>query len=315
MRSTSRRFAPVAAAFALLLTACAEPQSTPLQPSGPTPASSTVRTYQPAPIDVSTDIHNLEQRFDARVGVSALDTETGETISYRGGERFGFASTLKAFAAAEFLRQSTTEDRDELVRWTRSDIDRAGYSPVTTEHLDTGLTAAELAEAAVRESDNTALNLVLDRIGGPEGLDDALERLGDSTTQVVNYEPRLNTITSDSIDDTTTAADAFTESMTALQQTSYSTASNRSILLDWMSGNATGDPLVRAGAPAGWAVADKSGGAGPIRNDIAVVTPPERSPVVITILTEKTNPTAQFDNELVSETAAVVLHAIEDGAA
>lgn len=314
MHSTVRRLTPVAAAFALILTACAEPQSASLQPSSTTPASSAVRTYQPAPVDVSTDIRNLEQQFDARVGVSAFDTETGATISYRGGERFGFASTLKAFAAAEFLRQSTTEDRDELVRWTRSDIDRAGYSPVTTEHLDTGLTAAELAEAAVRESDNTALNLVLDRIGGPEGLDDALERLGDATTEVVNYEPRLNTITPGSIDDTTTA-DAFTESMTALQQSSYSTASNRSILLDWMSGNATGDPLVRAGAPAGWVVADKSGGAGPIRNDIAVVTPPDRSAVVITILTEKNNPTAQFDNELVSGTAAVVLRAIENGAA
>ncbi|WP_269455205.1 class A beta-lactamase [Rhodococcus sp. EPR-157] len=296
-----------------MLTACAEPQSAPPQPSGPTPASSAARTHQPASADVSTVIRNLEQRFDARVGVSAFDTETGATMSYRGSERFGFASTLKAFAAAEFLRQTSTEDRDELVRWTRSDIDRAGYSPVTTENLDTGLTAAELAEAAVRESDNTALNLVLDRIGGPEGLDDALELLGDATTEVVNYEPELNTITSGSIDDTTTA-DAFTESMTALQQTSYSTSSNRSILLDWMSGNKTGDPLVRAGAPAGWVVADKSGGAGPIRNDIAVVTPPERSAVVITILTEKNDPAAQFDNELVSETAAVVLHAIEVGA-
>ncbi len=76
-----------------------------------------------------------------------------------------------------------------------------------------------------------ALDLALDRIGGPEGLDEALELLSDATTEVVNYEPELNTISSGSIDDTTTA-DAFIENMTALQQTSYSTSSNGSILLD-----------------------------------------------------------------------------------
>ncbi|NKS78197.1 hypothetical protein GS539_20950 [Rhodococcus hoagii] len=51
-----------------------------------------------------------------------------------------------------------------------------------------------------------------------------------------------------------------------------------------MSGNATGAPLVRAGAPDGCSVADKSGGAGPIRNDIAIVTPPGRAPAFLALL-------------------------------
>src|SRR5690625_6617540 len=46
---------------------------------------------------------------------------------------------------------------------------------------------------------------------------------------------------------------------------------DKELLIDWMSANATGDTLIRAGAPTDWVVADKSGGAGPLRNDIAVV--------------------------------------------
>ena len=211
---------------------------------------------------------------------------------------------------AEFLRRTSADERDEIVRWTEFDIDRAGYSPATTEALDTGLTAAELAEAAVRDSDNTATNLILDRIGGPSGLDAALEELGDDITEVVDIEPDLNTVAPGSTANTTTA-DAFTASLAAIRRDDFSTESDRAILIDWMSGNATGDLLVRAGAPDGWVVADKSGGAGPIRNDIAIVTPPGRSPILVTVLTEKNDPSAPFDNAVVSDTAAAVLGALE----
>jgi len=306
MRSLIRPFAAVAVAVALTLTACAEPRAE--RPS--VTAQSAAHEERTASEGIATDIRSIEEQFDARIGVSLLDTETGETISYRGSERFGFASTLKVFAAAEFLRRTSAAERDELVRWTETDVERAGYSPVTTDALGTGLTAAELAEAAVRDSDNTAMNLVLDRIGGPSGLDAALEELGDDITEVVDVEPDLNTVAPGSTANTTTA-DAFTGNLAALRRADSSTESDRAILLDWMSGNATGDPLVRAGAPDGWAVSDKSGGAGPIRNDLAIVTPPGRSPILITVLTENNDPTAPFDNAVVSETAAVVLGAFE----
>ena len=85
---------------------------------------------------------------------------------------------------------------------------------------------------------------------------------------MVDIEPDLNTVAPGSTANTTTAG-AFTASLAAIRRDDFSTESDRAILLDWMSGNATGDLLLRAVAPDGWVVADKSGGAGPIRNDIA----------------------------------------------
>lgn len=289
------------AVVVLALTACA--------PSGGVPVSPAPTSSRAERDDVSTGLQAVEERYDVTVGVSLLDTGTGETISYRGAERFGFASTVKVFLAAEFLRRTPEDARDDLVRWTAADIERAGYSPVTTARLDTGLTAAELAEAAVRESDNTATNLVFDRIGGPAELDAALSRLGDDVTDIVDVEPGLNTVGPDSTGNTTTA-DAFTASLAALRGGGSSTDADAPTLAEWMSGNATGDALVRAGAPSGWTVADKSGGAGAVRNDIAVVTPPGRPPLVLTVLTRKNDASAPYEDVAVSESAAVVLNTV-----
>jgi beta-lactamase class A len=279
--------------------------------SAPAPSETANGTETPAAstVDASAELAALEAEFDARVGVSVLDTGSGTTLTHRQEERFGYASTIKVFAAAVFLDDVPADQRDEVVTWTAADVTSAGYTPLTSQYVDEGMTLAALAEATVRTSDNLALNLVLDRIGGPAGLDRALEQLGDTTTEVVSTEPALNTIEPGSTDDTTTPA-AFTTGLAQLATGHVLSGADRATLLDWMSGNATGDTLIRAGAPVGWTVADKSGGAGGIRNDVAVVTPPGRDPLVVTVLTERNDPEADYDDALVARVASVVLAAM-----
>ncbi|WP_129658701.1 class A beta-lactamase [Rothia halotolerans] len=277
-------------------------------------AGSTAGAASPAGADSSSGLESLEAEFDARIGVSALDTGSGDVVEHRADERFGYASSLKVLAAAELLQQVPADQREERVTWTQEDVDAAGHSPVTSEHLDEGLTYPELAEAAVRQSDNTAMNLMLARIGGPAGLDAALEELGDTTTEVVNEEPALNAVEPGGTDDTTSPS-AFTADLDALfdpeRTPQVLDPADRETLIDWMSGNPTGDTLIRAGAPEDWAVAEKSGGAGGIRNDVAIVTPPDRAPIVITVLTQRNDPEAEYDDALVARAAEAVLGEFE----
>lgn len=274
-------------------------------PDRPTAPAAVGRADQAA---FGAAVARLEQQDDATVGVVAIDTGTGATISSGADRRFGHASTIKAFAAAEFLRTVRGAQRDELARWTAADVAAAGHSPVTELHVTDGLTWAQLAEAAVRESDNTAFNLVLDRIGGPSALQAGLARLGDTTTEVVHDEPELNTIEPGGTADTTTAR-AFAADLRALlgDRSLGLDDADRATLLDWMGGNATGDTLVRAGAPAGWTVADKSGGAGGVRNDVAWVTRPDGDPIVLVVLTKRNAPGAAYDDTLVARVAAEAL--------
>ncbi|GAB3254609.1 class A beta-lactamase [Alteromonas gracilis] len=295
----SRRQLAAVLTTALLLAGCAGEQAPPRAESTP--------TASPTTADVSADLRRLEQEYAVRLGVAALDTESGVQIAHREGERFGFASTIKAFVAAAFLAEVPAGERDRVVRWTPPEVEAAGYSPVT-EQTDR-LPLAELAEAAVRESDNTATNLVLREIGGPGGLTRVLRELGDRTTRSVNDEPALNEIEPGSADDTSTPA-ALATSLRAVLEDDLLSPADRETWLDWMSGNATGDTLVRAGAPAGWKVADKSGGAGGLRHDLAIVTPPGRAPIVLAVMSQTRDPEAEYDDAVVAAAAKVVLDAL-----
>ncbi|MCI2956356.1 class A beta-lactamase [Agromyces atrinae] len=307
--SVRRRFAALSVIGVLVLGGCsATPDAVPPSSSAapvvsPSPPSPTVLPNVGA---IDAALEQLEVDYSAAVGIAAIDTRDDVRFSFNADERFGFASTIKLFVAAQFLRAVPADQRGERVFWTADDIQAAGYSPVTEQHIDDGLTYAELAEAAVRQSDNTATNLVLARIGGPAALDAALAELGDETTSVVNVEPDLNRIEPGSTDDTTTAA-AFTAGLEEVVVGDALNDDDRAMLLDWMSGNATGDALIRAGAPEGWVVADKSGGAAGMRNDIAIVIPPGRQPIVISVLTARLDPEQAYDDALVAEVARVVL--------
>lgn len=308
--TTSRRgpgLLALAVTAALGLTACA-PGSPAAQPS-----TSPSVTATDAPLEssgrVAAELAVLEEEYEATIGVVARDTATGASIAFGQERRFGYASTMKAPLAGVFIDRVEGDARDEVVRWSAAEVEEAGYAPVTAERIEEGLTLAELAEAAVRQSDNLAYNLVLERIGGPSALDTALAELGDQTTEVVSDEPELNTIEPGSIDDTTTAA-ALAGSLEALLLGPTLDADDRALLLDWMSGNASGDTLIRAGAPEGWVVADKSGGAGAIRNDVALVTRPDGAPIVIAVLTERDDPEAERDDTLVARAAELALDAL-----
>ena len=68
--------------------------------------------------------------------------------------------------------------------------DLLDYAPATKEHLpEGGMTVSALCAASVELSDNTAANLLLASIGGPEGLTRYARSLGDTVTRLDRTEP------------------------------------------------------------------------------------------------------------------------------
>jgi beta-lactamase class A len=113
-----------------------------------------------------------------------------------------YASTVKALAAAAVLDRTTPRELDRLVRYDAFDL--VTYSPVADKHVETGLTLRRIAEAAVRHSDNTAGNLLLDTLGGPAGFARALKSMGDDVTNVSRVETTLNEAIPGDLRDTST---------------------------------------------------------------------------------------------------------------
>ena len=59
----------------------------------------------------------LEEKYDATLGIYALDTETNKEISYNADERFAYCSTYKALAAGAILEKYSIEELDNSVKY------------------------------------------------------------------------------------------------------------------------------------------------------------------------------------------------------
>lgn len=298
-RLSSLQIAPLLLISCFLLFGCSETEIK--------PAQSQEKNQETAS---EHDFSKLEDTFDANLGVYALDTETGHTISYRSEERFAFASTSKALAVGVLLQQKSIEDLEERITYTREDL--VTYSPITEKHVDNGMTLRELSDASLRYSDNTAANLIFKQLGGPVGFKQALRQLGDDVTNPERIEPDLNDVNPGETHDTSTAK-ALASSLRTLALEDVLKREKRELLLDWMKRNTTGDALIRAGVPEGWEVADKTGAASyGTRNDIAIIWPPNEEPIVLAILSSRDEKEAAYDDKLIAEATKVVISAFED---
>ncbi|MGN9914326.1 class A beta-lactamase [Phytohabitans sp. LJ34] len=297
----ARAFLAVVAA--LTLAACSaepEPEPTPAPRPPSTPPAST-------PVEKPA-FEPLEARFQARLGVFGVDTGSGRTVEHRADERFAYASTFKALAAAAVLADTSSAELDKVVRYAQADL--VSHSPVTEKHVGTGMTLRAIADAAVRYSDNTAGNLLLERLGGPAGFERALRGLGDRVSDPERTETALNEAKPGDVRDTSTPR-AFATDLRAYAVGDALGAEDRDVLVGWLRGNTTGDKLIRAAAPAGWEVGDKTGGGGyGTRNDIAVLWPPGGAPIVLAIMSTRGERDAEYDDALIAAAAALAIEAL-----
>ncbi|MEV6633573.1 class A beta-lactamase [Actinoplanes sp. NPDC051470] len=244
----------------------------------------------------------LEADHDARLGVYAVDTGTGRTVTYQADQRFAYASTFKALAAAAVLDNTTDADLDRIVHYTRADL--VDYSPITSLHVDEGMPLGDIASAAITVSDNTAGNLLFRELGGPDGLERELRLIGDRVTSVDRIEPDLNTAVPGDRRDTSTPRALGAD----LRAYAVGCSRDHAQLVAWLRANTTGDNTIRAGVPAGWTVGDKTGTAAyGTRNDIAVLWPPTGAPIVLTVLTTHDDAGAATDDKLIADATRLAL--------
>lgn len=233
---------------------------------------------------------------------------TGRTVTYNADERFAFASTYKALAAGVLFERETDAQLAATVHYTSADL--VDYSPITGQHVTTGMSLHDVIAAALQYSDNTAANLMLKQLGGPAGLQKALRKLGDTTTNTDRPEPDVNTAIPGDLRDTTTPA-AIGADLRRFVLGDALTPARRSAMKQLMLGNTTGAPWIRAGVPTGWTVADKTGNGGyGTRNDIAVAYRPNGDPVVISILSDRNVANAASDDGLLADATREVVAAL-----
>ena len=256
-------------------------------------------------------IKAVEERIGGRVGAAIYDTETGRSWEYRAQERFPMSSTFKAFACAAVLSRvdQGAEQLDRIIEIQESDL--VTYSPVTEKQIGIeGMTLSDLCNAAVTLSDNTAGNIILQSLGGPEGFTNYMRKIGDPVTRLDRWETALNEGTPNDMRDTTTPQAAANSLCTVLLGDALSVGSRQQIT-DWMRGDQVAGALFRSVVPTEWQIADKTGAGGHgSRSIIAVMWPPQRKPIIATVY--MTGNSAEFAdrNTAIAEIGAAIVSAL-----
>jgi beta-lactamase class A len=87
---------------------------------------------------------------------------------------------------------------------------------------------------------------------------------------------------------------------------------SRELFNGWLIGNKTGDAKLRADLAKDWRIGDKTGAGGNgTTNDIAVIWPPGRAPVVVTMFMTETALTMPQTNPAFAEVGRLVASAFE----
>lgn len=252
----------------------------------------------------------IEAKTGGRLGVAIHDTGSGLNVARRGDERFPLCSTFKFLAAAAILAR--VDDGEESlgreIEVRPEDI--VTYSPETEKYVGRTMRLGQLCAAAITLSDNTAGNLMLAAIGGPEKLTAYARTLGDTMTRLDRIEPALNEAAPGDPRDTTTPL-AMAGDLHALLVGDVLSPGSRDQLTAWLTGSKTGGTRLRAGLPSNWRVGDKTGTCNAsTANDIGIAWPPDGAPVLIAAYLTGSTVDGDAQNAALAEVGGAVASAL-----
>lgn len=155
----------------LTLPACARAQRSATTTAGPDTAAARKAAEAAAlmaktdPVALRRTLDSLANALHGVLGYSVMNLETGETLSLRGDSTFATASLIKVpilVTVFDLVAQGKLSLDDKIVMLG---IDKVGGSGVISNlHNGLELTVGDAAFLMISLSDNTATNLLLDRI-------------------------------------------------------------------------------------------------------------------------------------------------------
>lgn len=213
-----------------------------------------------------------ENKLNAKIGMAIIPASNGTTASYRGNEFFPFNSTIKAFIGAYILYLADKGQLNLAEKITVKSSDLLEYAPTTKKFFEANkpISIAELCEAMITLSDNTASNLLLEKKGGLSPFNDFLHQIGNTAITLAHNEPLLNRSHYGEIFDTAKPIQ-YAQSLKNLLTNDILSAQSKKQLITWLANDKVADDLLRKYLPKDWHIGDKTGTGNESKNIVAVI--------------------------------------------
>lgn len=256
---------------------------------------------------LSDQIKALEMDTGGRLGISLRHATRGQLYSLRGDERFPLCSSFKVMLVGAVLHTCAGNPQllTKAIPVTSADI--VAHSPTTQQHVNGSMTVEELCEASMTLSDNTATNLLLRFLDGPQALRGfTWTTLDDPMFRLDRWEPECNNVSPGDLRDSSTP-NAMSTSVEKLLLKEILPPPQKAMLIHWMRTCRTGELRIRAGAPKGWLVGNRSGsGDYGITNDVALLQPPQGDAMILALYYMGPNPDSPKQEALLAETTRLL---------
>jgi beta-lactamase class A len=137
------------------------------------------------PPTLASRLTPLIEAHKGQVAVAVKDLKTGESFNYRADEPMPTASLIKFPVMIEAYRQAAEKKVDLKDAVTLTAADKVPGSGILTNHFSDGATfpLLDAVHLMIVYSDNTATNLVLDKIG-LKSTAETMEKLGYPNTKI-----------------------------------------------------------------------------------------------------------------------------------
>lgn len=282
------------------------------------------------------DLVNLGQGFAGSLGIAVIDIEDGALMQFNGTQPFPQQSISKlwvAMTALDMVDQGTLS-LDEPVTIRREDLTlfHQPIRAIVMEHGSFATTYGELLYRAITQSDNTANDRLLRRVGGPEAVEAFIrrndiqgvrfgtdERTKQSEIAGLTWNPVYSLGRSfydarervparerqaafeNYIADPSDGASAkgMARALEMLARGELLSDASTQFLIDTISHTKSGPKRLKGGVPEGWSIAHKTGtgqeylGEQAGFNDVAILTAPDGARYAIAVLVGSTR--APFD--------------------
>ncbi|BAZ42849.1 beta-lactamase [Calothrix sp. NIES-4101] len=213
-------------------------------------------------------------------GVFIADLDTGSYVDFNGGAMFSAASTIKIPILVAFFQDVDAGKirLDETIASTKTTI-ATGSGDIQYKPVGTSYSALEIATKMITISDNTATNMLIERLGGIEVLNQRFRSWGLNTTVIRNPLP--------DIEGTNTATPKELAHLIAVvTKGNLVSMQSRDRILDIMR-RTVKDNLLPAGLSDGATIAHKTGEIGAILADVGLVDLPTGKRYIAAVMIQR----------------------------
>jgi beta-lactamase class A len=242
--------------------------------------------------ELRAQIAQISKQAKGIVGVSVLGLEDRDTLNYNGNARLVMESVIKLPIAMAVLHlvDSGVLSLNQTIHIKKRDLPKT-YSPLRDKYPkgDVDVSVSDLLSYMVSLSDNNACDILLDKLGGPEQIEDYLHMIKIRGINIEASEADMAKAWEVQYTDWCKPVDMI-KLIDAFYNGKVLSQTSRDFLLKILTESTTGPNRIKGLLPAGTVVAHKTGTSGtndaglsPGTNDVGIITLPNGKHIAIAI--------------------------------